>query len=60
MLTLLVLRFPMALFPVDTRSRFGYGGPMNLFVDEVTSAGVADGIGSRHADALPRIHRTSG
>lgn len=52
MLTLLTLRYPMVLFPVDVRRRFGYGGPMNLFADEVVSASIADGLGARHADAL--------
>lgn len=52
MLTLLTLRNPMTLFPVDVRRRFGYGGPMNLFADEVMSASIADGLGTRHAQAL--------
>jgi len=52
MLTLLVLRFPMTLFPVDARRRFAFAGPMGLYADEITSASVRDGLGFRHADAL--------
>jgi len=52
MLTLLVLRFPMTLFPVDVRRRFAFSGPMGLFADEITSASVREGLGVRHAEAL--------
>lgn len=53
MLALLVVRFPMLLFPVDIVSRFGYSPPFGL-VDEVLSASVVDGLGERHARALRR------
>ena len=52
MLTLLVLRFPMALFPVDVRRRFAFAGPMGLFADEIISASVREGLGVRHVEAL--------
>lgn len=52
MLALMVLRYPMVLFPVDRIRRFGYGGPVGLVVDEPTSASILEGLGERHADAL--------
>jgi hypothetical protein len=52
MVVLMAVRYPMALFPVDVISRFGYGGPIGILVDEVVSEGVADGLGPRHARAL--------
>jgi hypothetical protein len=58
MLTLLVVRFPMTLFPVDVRRRFAFGGPMGLLSDSTTSASIRDGLGSRHADALRSLLRS--
>ena len=52
MLVLMVLRYPLSLFPVDVARRFGYGGPLGVVVDDVTSASIADGLGARHAAAL--------
>jgi hypothetical protein len=57
MLTLLVLRFPMTLFPVDIERRFAYNPPVGLYSDKVVSASVREGLGVRHADALASFLR---
>jgi hypothetical protein len=57
MLTLLVLRFPMALFPVDLERRFGYNPPVGMLSDEVVSASIREGLGARHARALTSFLR---
>jgi hypothetical protein len=57
MLTLLVLRFPMTLFPVDIERRFGFNAPVGLFADGVVAASIREGLGVRHADALASFLR---
>ena len=57
MLTLLVLRFPMTLFPVDIERRYGFNPPAGMFADETISASVREGLGVRHADALTSFLR---
>lgn len=60
MLTLLVLRFPMVLYPVDIERRFAYNPPVGLFADSVVSASIRHGLGVRHADALTSFLRQDG
>jgi hypothetical protein len=54
MLSLMVLRYPLVLFPVDIVRRFAYSGPMNLFADDITTAYVVDGLRDDHGRVLRR------
>jgi hypothetical protein len=57
MLTLLVLRFPMTLFPVDVERRFAYSPPIGIVSDETLSASIREGLGVRHSEALTSFLR---